>query len=39
MVDASQRISDIVEKLQRATHYITKDYVAGIKIVDLDRAS
>jgi len=39
MVDASQRISDIVEKLHRATHYITKDYVAGIKIVELDRAS
>ncbi len=39
MVDASQRMADIVEKLQRATHYRTKEYVSGIKIVDLDKAS
>ncbi len=38
MVDASQRMADIVEKLQRATHYRAKAYVGGIQIVDLDRA-
>ncbi len=37
MVDASQRMADIVEKLQRATHYRAKEYVGGIQIVDLDR--
>jgi signal transduction histidine kinase len=38
MVDASERVSDIVEKLQRATHYRSKEYAGGIRIVDLDRA-
>jgi signal transduction histidine kinase len=38
MVDASQRMADIVEKLQRATHYRSKPYVGDIQIVDLDKA-
>lgn len=39
MVDASQRMSDIVERLQRATHYTAKEYVSGVRIVDLDKVS
>lgn len=39
MIDASQRVSDIVEKLRGATHYHSKEYVGGVQIVDLDRAS
>lgn len=39
MVDASQRVSAIVDKLQRATHYRSKEYAGGIQIVDLDKAS
>lgn len=38
MIDASQRMADIVEKLQRATHYQTKQYVGDVQIVDLDKA-
>lgn len=39
MAEASERMADIVVKLQRATYYRTKPYVGGIKIVDLDKAS
>jgi signal transduction histidine kinase len=38
MMEASQRMADIVEKLQRATHYQSKHYVGDVKIVDLDKA-
>lgn len=39
LIQASERMSDIVQKLERVTSYRTKSYVGGIKIVDLDGAS
>lgn len=39
MSDASQRVADIVSKLQMATCYRAKPYVGNVQIVDLDRAS
>ncbi len=39
MVEASQRMADIVVKLQHATCYRAKSYVGKVRIVDLDRAS
>jgi signal transduction histidine kinase len=39
MAEASQRMADIVAKLQKATCYRTKPYVGKVRIVDLDRAS
>lgn len=38
MMDASLRMADIIENLQRATHYQSKQYVGDVQIVDLDRA-
>lgn len=38
MMEASLRMADIVEKLQRATHYQSKQYVGDVQIVDLDKA-
>lgn len=38
MVEASLRMTDIVEKLQRATRYQSKHYVGDVQIVDLDKA-
>ncbi len=38
MVEASLRMEGIVEKLQRATHYQSKQYVGDVQIVDLDKA-
>ncbi len=39
MVEASERMADIVVKLQRATCYRAKPYVGKVQIVDLDKAS
>lgn len=39
LIDASERASDIVQKLERVTSYRTKPYVGSIRIVDLDEAS
>jgi signal transduction histidine kinase len=39
MVEASERMADIVVKLQKATCYRNKPYVGNVRIVDLDRAS
>lgn len=38
MVDASQRMADIVARLQHATRYSSKPYVGSVRIVDLDKA-
>lgn len=37
MAEASNRMADIVEKLQRVRCYRSKPYVGDVKIVDLDR--
>lgn len=34
-----ERLGTITQKLMRITHYETRDYVGGTKIVDLDKAS
>ncbi len=39
MSEASQRMADIVAKLQTATYYRSKSYVGKVQIVDLDKAS
>ncbi len=39
LIQASERVSDTVQKLEKATSYRTKPYVAGVEIVDLDQAS
>ena len=33
------RIEEVTKKLMRVTTYQTKEYVEGIKIIDIDRAS
>lgn len=38
MAEASERMADIVVKLQHATSYSTKPYVGKVRIVDLDKA-
>ncbi len=38
MVEASDRMAEIVVKLQKATCYRNKPYVGKVRIVDLDRA-
>ncbi len=38
MAEASERMADIVAKLQRATHYSAKPYVGSVQIVDLEDA-
>ena len=39
LIDASERMADIVQKLEHVTGYRSKPYVGGLKIVDLDEAS
>ncbi len=39
LIEASERMSDIVQKLEHVTGYRTKAYVGSVKIVDLDRTS
>ena len=39
LILASERMTDIVQKLEHVTGYHTKPYVGSIKIVDLDEAS
>jgi len=39
MIQAAERMSDIVQKLDRVTSYRTKPYVGGIRIVDIDGSS
>lgn len=39
VVDLTHQMGQITRKLMRITRYETKDYIAGIKIVDIDRAS
>ncbi|HEX9016272.1 MAG TPA: histidine kinase dimerization/phospho-acceptor domain-containing protein [Chloroflexota bacterium] len=36
MVEAAERASDIVQKLEHVTEYRTKSYVGSVRIVDLD---
>lgn len=36
LIDASERMADIVQKLEHVTGYHSKPYVGGLKIVDLD---
>jgi DNA-binding response OmpR family regulator len=37
--EAAQKISDIVKKMGRIRQYVTKPYIDGIEIVDIDAAS
>ena len=39
LIQASERMSDIVQKLERVTSYRSKPYVGGVRIVDIDGAS
>lgn len=39
MIQASERMSDIVHKLEKITSYRSKPYVGGVSIVDLDERS
>ena len=39
LIQSSERMSDIVQKLERATSYRSKPYVGGIRIVDIDNTS
>ncbi len=39
IITESERMADIVRKIGRITHYETKSYVGGQRIVDLDRSS
>lgn len=39
LIDASERMSDIVRKLEHVTGYQTKPYVGTVRIVDLDESS
>lgn len=39
LIQASERMSDTVQKLEKVTNYRTKPYVAGIEIVDLNQAA
>lgn len=39
IIELTRRMGEITRKLTRITRYETKDYVEGVKIVDLDRAS
>ncbi len=39
IIDLTRRMAEFNRKLTRITRYETKDYVEGIKIVDIDRAS
>ncbi len=39
LIQAAERMTDIVQKLERATGYRSKPYVGGVRIVDIDRTS
>lgn len=39
LIQASERMSDVVQKLERATSYRSKPYVGEIRIVDIDGSS
>ncbi len=39
MVEAAERASNIVQKLEHVTEYRSKSYVGSVRIVDLDRPS
>lgn len=39
IIELTKRMSDITKKLARITKYETKDYIMGIKIVDIDKSS
>ncbi|MGE5619441.1 MAG: histidine kinase dimerization/phospho-acceptor domain-containing protein [Sphingomonadaceae bacterium] len=39
LIQASERTSDIVHKLEKVTSYRSKPYVGGVSIVDLDERS
>ena len=39
IIDLTRQMGQFTRKLSRITRYETKDYVAGLKIVDIDRAS
>ncbi len=39
LIDASERMADIVQKLEHVTGYRSKPYAGGVRIVDLDGAS
>jgi C4-dicarboxylate-specific signal transduction histidine kinase len=39
IMDQTRRMGDITRKLMRITKYETKDYVHGVRIVDIDKSS
>lgn len=39
IMDQTRRMGDITKKLARITKYETKDYVQGVRIVDIDKSS
>ncbi|MBW2035827.1 MAG: hypothetical protein JRI94_20085 [Deltaproteobacteria bacterium] len=39
IVEQTRRMGDITKKLMRITKYETKDYVQGVKIVDIEKSS
>lgn len=39
IVQQAERMADMVKKIGKITHYETKSYVGGARILDLDRAS
>ena len=39
IIELTMRMGDITGKLRGITKYETKDYVQGVKIVDIDKAS
>jgi hypothetical protein len=38
-MEQTRRMGDITKKLMRITKYETKDYVQGVKIVDIEKSS
>jgi len=39
IIDLTKKMGDITKKLARITKYKTKDYVKGVKIIDIDKSS
>jgi signal transduction histidine kinase len=39
IMDQTKRMADITRKLKRITKYETKDYLKGVRIVDIDKSS
>ena len=39
IMDQTRRMGDITKKLMGITKYETKDYVQGVKIVDIEKSS